>query len=89
MLNEREREKFLSHPRRKVENGKFLSPSLLLSPQLSVFFVLFVPFTDSRLVLLLGTVLEDAGELDVVEHAALDRGLAVHLVHLLVGEPGI
>ena len=44
--------------------------------------------THLRLVLLLGSVLEDARELDVVEHAALDRGLAVHLVHFLVRESG-
>lgn len=30
----------------------------------------------------LGSMLEYAGELDVVEHAVLDRRLAVHLVHL-------
>lgn len=34
------------------------------------------------LILVLGTVLEDAGELHVVEHPVLDRGLSVHLIHL-------
>ena len=39
------------------------------------------------LVLLFGSVLKDLGELVVVEHPLLDRGLLVHLVHLVVGEP--
>ena len=39
------------------------------------------------LVLLLGAVLQDPGELDVVEHAVLDGRLSVHVVHVIVGEP--
>ena len=41
----------------------------------------------SRLILLLGSVLEYLGELVVVEHAVLDGRLPVHLVHLVVSEP--
>jgi len=39
------------------------------------------------LVVLLGSVLEDPGELDVVEHAVLDGRLPVHVVHVVVTEP--
>lgn len=40
------------------------------------------------IVLVLGPVLQDAGELHVVEVALLvDGRLPVHLIHLLVGEP--
>lgn len=43
--------------------------------------------TLSLLVLLLGAVLEDTRELHIVEEAAhADGRLAVHLVHVLVGE---
>ena len=45
------------------------------------------PYYASHLVLLLGAMLEDPGELVVVEHPVLDGRLAVHLVHLIVGEP--
>ena len=41
----------------------------------------------SRLILLLGSVLEYLGELVVVKHAVLDGRLPVHLVHLVVSEP--
>jgi len=39
------------------------------------------------LVSLLGSMLQDPGELVVVEHAILDGRLPVHLVHIVVGEP--
>ena len=34
------------------------------------------------IVLLLGPVLQDASEFDIIEHSRFDGGLAVHFVHL-------
>ncbi len=39
------------------------------------------------LILFLGSVFQNPGELVVVEHATLDGSLAVHLVNLLIGKP--
>jgi len=36
----------------------------------------------SLVILVLRTVLQDASELDVIEHAVLDWGFPVHLIHL-------
>ena len=55
--------------------------------QCSLYFSFCLPSLCSGLVLLLGTVLEDLGELVVVKHSILDRRLSVHLVHLLLCEP--
>merc|ERR1712147_131926 len=43
--------------------------------------------SSSSVVTLLGSVLQDPGELVVVEHAVLDRRLPVHLVNIVVREP--
>ena len=48
-----------------------------------------VPWAYLWLILLLGAVLQDPGELYVVEHAALDGRLAVHLVNILVSKPKV
>ena len=50
--------------------------------QCSLYFSFCLPSLCSGLVLLLGTVLEDLGELVVVKHSILDRRLSVHLVNL-------
>jgi len=39
------------------------------------------------LVSLLGAVFEDSGELHIIEHSVLDRGLSVHFVHILLCKP--
>jgi len=41
----------------------------------------------SGFIVLLGSVLQYSGELDVVEHSVLDGGLSVHLIHVVVSEP--